>query len=194
MAPYAVAALQASIHASTSRQQAASRQALVTNGNYRPNVIMSDNSKKSYNYMASPNYLQYENTYQKFKNLCHNKDVSNFQDVAVLGQHDHGAAGHYRNHVDDLVMDELVMDGRYVSGETKTENMMQSSDDEGGFRNNMKYLKNQFNHQNSTNSCNAPNGNGGYNTREIEPLLREMNHQEPIQHLLRVSTFFSGQI
>lgn len=138
--------------------------------------------------MASPNYLQYENTYQKFKNLCHNKDVSNFQEVAMLTHHDHGATGHYRNQMDDLVMDERVMDGRYVGSEVKTENMMQSSDDEGGFRNNVKYLKNQFNHQNSTNSCNVANGNGGYNTREIEPLLREMNHPEPL-HLLRVSKF-----
>lgn len=175
MAPY-VAAMQASMPASTSRQQ---HSMPIANGNYRPNVIMTDNSKKSYNYMASPNYLQYENTYQKFKNLCHNKDVTNFQDSH---QHQEYDGGHYRSHIDDL-----EIDPRFLDNEMKTENIMQSSDDEGGFRNNMKYLKNQFNHQNSTNSCNGINGNASYNTREIEPLLREMNSHEPI-HLHRVSS------
>lgn len=180
MAPYAVAAIQSSMHASTSRQHSIPRQQ-ISSGNYRPNVIMTDNSKKSYNYMASPNYLQYENTYQKFKNLCHNKDVSNFQEAASIGQQEHSAGGgQYRGH-----MNEHAIDDHYIDAAMKTENVMQSSDDEGGFRNNMKYLKNQFNHQNSTNSCNGLNGNVSYNTKEIEPLLREMNNHESM-HLLRV--------
>lgn len=44
--------------------------------------VLNDNNypKKSYNYMASPNYLQFENTYQKNKKICHSKDVTNFRD------------------------------------------------------------------------------------------------------------------
>lgn len=127
---------------------------------------MGDNSKKSYNYMASPNYLQYENTYQKYKNMCHNKDVTNFRENSLNHKEQHRRSG-YRD--DDL--DEFVLNERFANNEMKTENTMQSSDDEGGFRQDAVYTKNQFNHNNSVNSSNIANGNIGYSTKEIEPLL-----------------------
>lgn len=133
--------------------------------NFRPNVVMAENQKKSYNYMASPNYLQYENTYQKFKNICHNKDVTNFpnnslnQDQRIeYRNHDHNGAGYISN-------------DRFPEIEIKAENTMQSSDDEGGFRQNIHFAKNQFNHLNSINGCNGIDENLGYNFKELEPLL-----------------------
>lgn len=131
---------------------------------YRPNVVMAENQKKSYNYMASPNYLQYENTYQKYKNICHNKDVTNFRESNL--NHDQRMV-EYRNH-DDVG---FTPNDRYGDVEVKAENTMQSSDDEGGFRQNMHYPKNQFNHLNGVNACNGANGNMGYNFKEMEPLL-----------------------
>lgn len=133
--------------------------------NYRPNVVMAENPKKSYNYMASPNYLQYENTYQKFKNICHNKDVTNFrenslnQEPRMIDYRNHDDAGYPSN-------------DRFTDLEIKAENTMQSSDDEGGFRQNVLYNnKNQFNHLNGHSACNGVNGNVGYNFKEMEPLL-----------------------
>lgn len=152
--------------------------------NYRPNVVMAENPKKSYNYMASPNYLQYENTYQKFKNICHNKDVTNFRDnnlnheqrMIEYRNHDNGnggagggSSGNNGNGMYPSSSD------RFTDLEIKAENTMQSSDDEGGFRQNMLYTKNQFNHlngMNGVNGCNGINGNMvGYNFKEMEPLL-----------------------
>lgn len=132
--------------------------------NYRPNVVMAENPKKSYNYMASPNYLQYENTYQKFKNICHNKDVTNFrenclnQEPRMIEYRNHDEAGYPSN-------------DRFPELEIKAENTMQSSDDEGGFRQNVLHTKNQFNHLNGHNGCNGVNGNIGFNFKEMEPLL-----------------------
>lgn len=140
--------------------------------------MITENPKKSYNYMASPNYLQYENTYQKYKNMCHSKDVTNFRDNNPSNQQDKRAY-HHRNHNND----EYVIDDHFTELEMKAENTMQSSDDEGGFRQNAMYTKNQFNHHNSINSCNGINGNIGYNTKEIEPLLRGVNNHESVQML-----------
>lgn len=142
---------------------------------YRPNVVMAENQKKSYNYMASPNYLQYENTYQKYKNICHNKDVTNFrennsnQEQRIL---------EYRNQEDMG----FASNDRYGDVEIKAENTMQSSDDEGGFRQNIHYAKNQFNHLNGVNGGNGANGNMGYNFKEMEPLLHGGGHiRDPLQ-------------
>lgn len=132
---------------------------------YRPNVVMAENQKKSnYNYMASPNYLQYENTYQKYKNICHNKDVTNFRE-SNLNQEQRMVE--YKNHNDM----NYSPNERYADSETKADNTMQSSDDEGGFRQNILHTKNQFNYINGVNVCNGTNGNMGYNFKEIEPLL-----------------------
>lgn len=134
---------------------------------YRPNVVMAENPKKSYNYMASPNYLQYENTYQKYKNICHSKDVTNFRES------NEQRLLEYRNH-------DSSTNDRYTDTDTefKAENTMQSSDDEGGFRQNVLFNKNQFNHINGVNSNNGINGNMGYNFKEVEPLL---HGREPMQ-------------
>lgn len=157
--------------------------------NYRPNVVMAENSKKSYNYMASPNYLQYENTYQKFKNICHSKDVTNFRDNS-LNHADHRMI-EYRNHDGGSSGGAGAGNGypssndRFADLEIKAENTMQSSDDEGGFRQNMMYTKNQFNHLNGINSmnngCNGFNGNMGYNFKEMEPLLHGVPVRESMQ-------------
>lgn len=141
---------------------------------YRPNVVMAENQKKSYNYMASPNYLQYENTYQKYKNICHNKDVTNFRESN--SNHDQRIV-EYRNHEDAG----YALNDRYGDVEVKTENNMQSSDDEGGFRQNIHYQKNQFNHLNGANSCNGANGETEYNFKEMEPLLHGGNIRDPMQ-------------
>lgn len=144
--------------------------------NYRPNVVMTDNSKKSYNYMASPNYLQYENTYQKYKNMCHNKDVTNFRENSL--SHREHRSSDYR----DENTNEYGLDQRFTNVETKAENTMQSSDDDGGFKQNAMFTKNQFNHNASVNSSNITNGNIGYSTKEIEPLLHGGHHiRESIQ-------------
>lgn len=159
--------------------------------NYRPNVVMAENPKKSYNYMASPNYLQYENTYQKFKNICHNKDVTNFRDNSL--NHEQRMI-EYRN-LDNVSGANVNGNGnsngypssndRFTDLEIKAENTMQSSDDEGGFRQNMLYTKNQFNHLNGINvmnGCNGNiNGNMGYNFKEMEPLLNGVPVRESMQ-------------
>lgn len=122
--------------------------------------------------MASPNYLQYENTYQKYKNICHNKDVTNFRDSNF--NHDHRMV-EYRNHEDTG----YTQNDRYTDIEFKAENTMQSSDDEGGFGQNVHYTKNQFNH---LSGCNGENGgNMGYNFKEIEPLLHGGHLRDPRQ-------------
>lgn len=154
--------------------------------NYRPNVVMAENPKKSYNYMASPNYLQYENTYQKFKNICHNKDVTNFRDNSLNHEQrmieyrnlDNGNGGGSSSNGNGNGNGNgyPLSNDRFTDLEIKAENTMQSSDDEGGFRQNMLYTKNQFNHLNgmngAMNGCNGINGNGmGYNFKEMEPLL-----------------------
>lgn len=128
--------------------------------------------------MASPNYLQYENTYQKFKNICHNKDVTNFRDNNSLNQEQRMIE--YRNH-DDAGYPST---DRFTNLEIKAENTMQSSDDEGGFRQNALYTKNQFNHLNGVNGmsgCNGINGNMGYNFKEMEPLLHGGMARESMQ-------------
>lgn len=122
--------------------------------------------------MASPNYLQYENTYQKYKNMCHNKDVTNFRENS-LSHNEHRRSGYHDDNLDEYQLDE-----RFTNTEMKAENTMQSSDDEGGFRQDAMYTKNQFN--NSVNSSNIVNGNIGYSTKEIEPLLHG-GHRESIQ-------------
>lgn len=126
--------------------------------------------------MASPNYLQYENTYQKYKNMCHSKDVTNFRENS-LNHREHRRSDHRDENIDEYGLDE-----RFTNIETKAENTMQSSDDEGGFRQNALFTKNQFNHNNSVNSSNIINGNIGYSTKEIEPLLYGGHHiRESIQ-------------
>lgn len=128
--------------------------------------------------MASPNYLQYENTYQKYKNMCHSKDVTNFRENSLSHNHKEHRRSDYR----DDNTDEYGMDERFTNIEAKAENTMQSSDDEGGFRQNAMFTKNQFNHNNSVNSSNIINGNIGYSTKEIEPLLHGGHHiRESIQ-------------
>lgn len=140
---------------------------------FRPNVVMAENQKKSYNYMASPNYLQYENTYQKYKNICHSKDVTNFRDN---NSNQDQRMIEYRN--------AYIANDRFDETEIKAENTMQSSDDEGGFRQNVLFTKNQFNHLNSMNGCNGHTGvdeNLGYNFKEMEPLLHVGHIREPLQ-------------
>lgn len=134
---------------------------------------MAENQKKSnYNYMASPNYLQYENTYQKYKNICHNKDVTNFRE-SNLNQDQRMVE--YRNH------DDMGYSSNLGDTETKADNTMQSSDDEGGFRQNILHTKNQFNYINGVNVCNGINGNMGYNFKEVEPLLHGGQARESVQ-------------
>lgn len=156
--------IESSLDPSNHKSNVRLSQHVIQPSGYRPNVVMAENQKKSYNYMASPNYLQYENTYQKYKNICHNKDVTNFRESNEQRMHE------YRN------QDE--MDNRFTDTEVKAENTMQSSDDEGGFRQNILFNKNQFNHINGLNSNNGINGNMGYNFKEVEPLL---HGRDPIQ-------------
>lgn len=179
---------------STSRQLAGIRMSQhgKQQPNYRPNVVMAENPKKSYNYMASPNYLQYENTYQKFKNICHSKDVTNFRENSL--NHEQQMI-EFRNHNDNGVGGSGSNGNGYPSSndrftelELKAENTMQSSDDEGGFRQNMLYTKNQFNHLNGTNGmngCNGNNGNVGYNFKEMEPLL----HGGPVRESMQKQNY-----
>lgn len=146
---------------------------------FRPNVVMAENQKKSYNYMASPNYLQYENTYQKYKNICHSKDVTNFRDN---NSNQDQRMIEYRNQDHDGAA--YIANDRFDETEIKAENTMQSSDDEGGFRQNVLFTKNQFNHLNSMNGCNGHTGvdeNLGYNFKEMEPLLHVGHIREPLQ-------------
>lgn len=179
--------------ASISSQQLQPNQSMLCSGNYRPNVINSDQNyaKKSYNYMASPNYLQYENTYQKYKNIYHSKDVSNFRDGNGGPSNDSAAAQHQmynyhrRDYTDDDTEEDLDADRRR---ETKANNIaMQqtlSSDDEGGFRRDAPLGKNQFNYTAAGGSSNVNNMNGNnansinYSTKEIEPLLQTGNYNQ----------------
>lgn len=187
--------------ASISSHQLQPNQSMLCNGNYRPNVINSDQNyaKKSYNYMASPNYLQYENTYQKYKNIYHNKDVSNFRDGNGGPSNDSAAPSHQmynyhrRDYTDDDTEEDLDTDGR-VAHENKTNNIaMQqtlSSDDEGGFRRDVPIGKNQFNYTaaggggGGGGSSNVNNINGNivnsinYSTKENEPLLQTGNYNQ----------------
>lgn len=174
-----------------------------TTGSFRPNVINnsdSNYSKKSYNYMASPNYLQYENTYQKFKKICHNKDVSNFRDNNCNGngssfkqQRPHHE---YYDYQDDNNMENDNIDHHYRYDDerrssrnlgtnqinandnlvVKANNTMQtlSSDDEGGFRRDMLNITNHFNNSSNVNSSNG-NIKNNYSTKESEPLLNSSN-------------------
>lgn len=105
--------------------------------------------------MASPNYLQYENTYQKYKKICHNKDVSNFRDSKQQQMYTYDDEGPSGN---------LQVVGDNANG--KSNNTM-SSDDEGGFRRDLLNMRNQFN--------NDSNGNASYSTKEVEPLLHAGN-------------------
>lgn len=141
--------------------------------------------------MASPNYLQYENTYQKYKNICHNKDVSTFRDSNFAGnsmQHQQQSQRAYHNNVD------IDNNDQFENFEAKAENTMQtlSSDDEGGFRQqDLLCMKNQFNNSNNdSNNCNGTNGNACYSTKEIEPLLHSSHNRESIQ-ILKVKCFNS---
>lgn len=127
------------------------------NPNYMPNVVNSDSnySKKSYNYMASPNYLQYENTYQKYKNHMKNV-IPSEMNVIPNG----------RNNVD------------YMNGSNENisngVDQQQSSDDEGGFQSNGSQLKTQFNYTLNNHSHQHGNDvalNNNYGIREVEPLL-----------------------
>lgn len=170
----------------------------VTNGSYRPNVVNTDSnySKKSYNYMASPNYLQYENTYQKFKKICHNKDVSNFRDNNTNHCNGNGNGNNYKQqqrthheyydyHDDNnMDIDERRSSRNLGTNQTnvndnlivKTNNTMQtlSSDDEGGFRRDMLNITNHFNNSSNMNNSNG-NGKNNYSTKESEPLLNSSN-------------------
>lgn len=177
--------------ASISSQQLQPNQSMLCNGNYRPNVISSDQNyaKKSYNYMASPNYLQYENTYQKYKNIYHNKDVSNFRDGSNGGPSNENAAAvasqqmynyHRRDYTDDDTEEDLDIDARAMR-ENKTNNIALqqtlSSDDEGGFRRDAPIGKNQFNYTaaaaSNVNNMNGNNANSiSYGAKENEPLLQ----------------------
>lgn len=146
--------------------------------------------------MASPNYLQYENTYQKYKNICHNKDVTTFRDSNL--NYCGGASGsqqqqqqqyaydyHNHNNVDHDDND------RFDNFESKAENTMQtlSSDDEGGFRQDMLCMKNQFNNpNNSVNNCNGNTNGNAYSTKEIEPLLHSSNHNRESIQMTKVRT------
>lgn len=178
-----------------SSQQLQPNQSMLCNGNYRPNVINSDQNyaKKSYNYMASPNYLQYENTYQKYKNIYHSKDVSNFRDGNGGPSNENAAAQHqmYNYHRRDYTDDDTEVDldaDRRVTRENKTNNIaMQqtlSSDDEGGFRRDVPIGKNQFNFtaaggSNVVNNMNGNNANSiNYSTKEVEPLLQTGNYNQ----------------
>lgn len=134
-----------------------------------PPEVMAE--KKSYNYMASPNYLQYENTYQKYKNICHHKDVTNFRNNNL---HQEQRMIEYTDHTN-------TVNDRFTGIEIKAENTMQSSDDEGGFKQNIHYTNNQINHLNGGNGYNNINGNMRYNFKEIEPLLNGAQVREAMQ-------------
>lgn len=151
------------------------------NGNYHPNVITENNyAKKSYNYMASPNYLQYENTYQKYKKICHNKDVSNFRDSNISHYSNSNFKSQQQQQLYNYDNDSDHETSRTPAQQSiindnlncKTNNTMQtlSSDDEGGFRRDLLIMKNQFN-----NSSNNGIANNIYSTKEIEPLLHGNN-------------------
>lgn len=166
------------------------------NGNYRPNVISSDQNyaKKSYNYMASPNYLQYENTYQKYKNIYHSEDVSNFRDAGNGGPSNDNVTVaqpqqmynyHRRDYTDDDDTEEDLDADRRMMRENKTNNIAMhqtmSSDDEGGFRRDVPLGKNQFNFTAVGGSSNVNNVNGNsinYSTKEVEPLLHTANYSQ----------------
>lgn len=134
--------------------------------------VLNDNNypKKSYNYMASPNYLQFENTYQKYKKICHSKDVTNFRDS-------NNHCGNGSNMKPSAQTQPIYYDEEGPSGKTaqqligdnangKSNNTL-SSDDEGGFRRDIYSMKNHFN--------NDSNGNSHYSTKEVEPLLQSGN-------------------
>lgn len=135
---------------------------MYSHANYMPNVVNAESnySKKSYNYMASPNYLQYENTYQKYKN--HMKNVIPANDInGATNQMNLG-----RSNVD------------YLSG--STENIRNtvdqaSSDDEGGFQCNGSKLRTQFNYAMNGHSHHAGDhiASNVFGGREVEPLLMQ---------------------
>lgn len=181
---------------SISSQHLQPNQPMLCNGNYRPNVINSEQNyaKKSYNYMASPNYLQYENTYQKYKNIYHSKDVSNFRDGNGGPSNDSAATQHQmynyhrRDYTDDDTEEDLDVD-RQVVRENKTNNIALqqtlSSDDEGGFRREpIQIGKNQFNYtaaggSSTANNMNEDNANSNnYGSKEIEPLLQTGHYNQ----------------
>lgn len=169
-------------------------QQILCSVNYRPNVINTDNNylKKSYNYMASPNYLQYENTYQKYKKICHSKDVTNFRDsnLSHCGESDiggfmrspqnpnqkpHNYQDCEENNDDNIVNIRLskhlkTCDNVNISNTAHT----LSSDDEGGFRRDLLNII----HNSNINNCNR---NINYSTKEIEPLLQSPDKYECTQ-------------
>lgn len=143
--------------------------------------------------MASPNYLQYENTYQKYKNIYHSKDVSNFRDAGNGGPSNDNVTAqpqqmynyHRRDYTDDDDTEEDLDADRRMMRENKTNNIAMhqtmSSDDEGGFRRDVPLGKNQFNFTAAGGSSNVNNVNGNsinYSTKEVEPLLHTANYSQ----------------
>lgn len=172
-------------HIQQLQQQQQQQQHILTDSNY---------PKKSYNYMASPNYLQFENTYQKYKKICHSKDVTNFRDsnshCATSGNinkiqqstksmyyEDDGPSGNAAAAMAATASSSYHI-GDNANG--KSNNTMQtlSSDDEGGFRRDLYNTENHFNNDN--------NGNAHYSTKEVEPLLQQPSNSNGMSQITKV--------
>lgn len=171
---------------------------------------MLNDAKKSYNYMASPNYLQFENTYQKNKKICHSKDVTNFRDsnshgIGGLGaanmmmptSHAHQSIQPYHHQTsymhaydEDIGEENDDLRGHASTSSTRHDEnavngkcintMATLSSDDEG-----GFRRDAYNIRNHFNHDN--NGNAHYSSKEVVPLLlvNNSNRMGPITKVYR---------